>query len=187
MTPPIAPCEYHSVRVKSRASIAGVIALVSVLSGCGGGPSPKHALTGHITVPSLYLALADVDAESSDHPLPLSKGDPCPSDSDLPANLQRLVVLADKINLAIPQPSENKQGKEVIVKNEKGTIVATGELKASVVGSSGSGLDSCVYPFSIAGVPKASIYTVSVANEGDKHYSFADLESKKWNLELTLG
>jgi hypothetical protein len=173
--------------MQRRTTICGALALVCGLSACGGGSGPKHALTGHVTVPSLYVALAVVDAKSSDRPLSLSKGDPCPSDDDLPANLQRLVVLADKINLAIPQPSEDEQGKEVIVKNEKGTIIATGELKASVVGSSGSGLDSCVYPFSIAGVPKASIYTVSVANAGDKHYSFADLESKRWNLELTLG
>jgi len=86
------------------------------------------------------------------------------------------------------------EGTTVVVKNEKGTLIATGKLGQGGLSTDYNGIGSpgwqdvgCTFPFTVTGVPKASIYTVTVSNRGEQTYSADDLTAKNWNVELSLG
>ena len=77
-------------------------------------------------------------------------------------------------------------GTPVTVKNEAGTIIASGAL--------GSGVSDPVYPtvacnfaFTVKGVPQAKFYSVEVSHRGAITYSAADLAAKNWKVTLSIG
>ena len=45
----------------------------------------------------------------------------------------------------------------------------------------------CTFPFSVAGVPKASIYTVTISHRVVQTYSYADFQRENWDIEVNLG
>lgn len=75
-------------------------------------------------------------------------------------------------------------GAEVRVKNENGTLVATGRLEDGTY----DGI-SCVFPFTVHDVPRASYYEISAGNDsrGGVHFSSDELESEHWSAHLSLG
>jgi hypothetical protein len=76
------------------------------------------------------------------------------------------------------------RGTEVRVKDEHGTLVATGQLESGTY----DGL-SCVFPFTVGDVPRAAYYEISAGNNdrGGVHYSSDQLKSQHWAAHLSLG
>lgn len=91
-------------------------------------------------------------------------------------------------------------GLDVVVKNEDSKIVATGALGTGrAVGArtstyepiKGLGVQttttySCVFNWSVAGVPHAAFYTVEIGRRGGGTFSFDELQARGWNLMLSL-
>ena len=78
--------------------------------------------------------------------------------------------------------SDIRNGTQVTVRDEDGTLLATGEL----TNSSYTGL-ACEFSFLIADLPSVSFYVVEVANRGEIAYSAAELEEAGWAVRLQLG
>ena len=82
-------------------------------------------------------------------------------------------------------------GAQVVVMNQDGTILGTGRLGAgSFVPFRGTTLtisSKCEFPFTVASLPKAQFYSVAVSHRGEITYSFQDLESSRWEVDITLG
>lgn len=70
----------------------------------------------------------------------------------------------------------------VVVKDQAGTIVATG-----VTGTAATAPGGCVMAFTIPAVPDVPFYSVEIGHRGAVTYSKADLVAKGWKLDLTLG
>ncbi|GAC1375843.1 MAG: hypothetical protein NVSMB32_18620 [Actinomycetota bacterium] len=75
-------------------------------------------------------------------------------------------------------------GAAVTVKHESGATVGTGVLKA---GTADIAKRSCVYPFTVTGLPKATTYFIGVAKRGAISYSAADLAAKGYKVDLHFG
>src|SRR2546430_2633325 len=73
-------------------------------------------------------------------------------------------------------------GSAVVVKDEGGKVLATGELGDGKVESG-----ACVFLFSVSGVPDANFYQVEVSHRGEVTYSKADMEASGWNVAVQLG
>jgi hypothetical protein len=151
----------------------GVLAFLCAVAGCGGSLG-THVLNGRVSVTSTVLTvLSRVDETNLPGAQPLKLGDPCPVIPDM----------------------EFMQGAAVVVRNEKGRIISTGTVTPVGVLGSGTGssstagartVDRCVFSFVLTGVPDASTYTIALANRRAQHYSFSDLQSKNWNIEMAL-
>ncbi|MEJ7765634.1 MAG: hypothetical protein WKF86_09075 [Acidimicrobiales bacterium] len=77
-------------------------------------------------------------------------------------------------------------GTAVTVKNEAGTLIASGSLRQGNT----SGLNEfrvCVFRFEVAGVPDAKFFQVEVSRRGGLTYSKAEMVSKAWNVHASLG
>jgi len=77
-------------------------------------------------------------------------------------------------------------GTAVTVKNEAGTLIASGALRQGNT----SGLNEfrvCVFRFELAGVPDAKFFQVEVSKRGGLTYSKAEMVSKAWNVHASLG
>lgn len=84
-------------------------------------------------------------------------------------------------------------GLGVVVKDQSGTILATGALSflrfdgASDPDLPGIGFGSCTFSFRIRSVPRATFYEVEVGHRGGLTYSYDELRQRSWHVELTLG
>lgn len=81
-------------------------------------------------------------------------------------------------------------GTQVVVKDDTDRTVATGSLvwkENKALTSSGPFIGVCVFGFDLENVPDAPFYSIEVSHRGALTYSRADLESRQWFLELTLG
>jgi hypothetical protein len=75
------------------------------------------------------------------------------------------------------------QGATVTVKDQAGTIIATGHLDAGGFNAS----SGCVFGFKIDPVPDATFYTIEVSHRGALTYSKDELASRSWQVAFTLG
>jgi hypothetical protein len=78
------------------------------------------------------------------------------------------------------------EGAQVLVKNEAGSLIATGNLgvgKVEPVGRYGG----CVFPFSILNVPIAKFYTIEVGDRKGVTYSAQQMKDANWTIGITLG
>ena len=74
-------------------------------------------------------------------------------------------------------------GMNVRIKDGKGTVIASGRTDAGLFNGS-----SCLFPFRITGIPKASYYTVEVGyNRGRFDYSFEEIVRSRWKVTYFLG
>lgn len=80
--------------------------------------------------------------------------------------------------------SDVRQDAQVLVVDGAGATIATGSLGE---GRLTNGKVACTFAFSISGVPKADFYQVKVNHRGGPTYSFTDMETNGWHVELTLG
>jgi hypothetical protein len=81
--------------------------------------------------------------------------------------------------------SDLKAGAPVVLKDEKGTILASGVLGK---GTPPTGRGTCSFPFNLTGVPDtAKFYTVTVSNRGEISESHDELAGKGWAFALTIG
>lgn len=78
-----------------------------------------------------------------------------------------------------------RAGASVVVKNEEGKIIATGNL--------GQGIDelglgySCVFQITVDDVTDADFYSIAVSNRGELTYSRQELEGRDWEVSFSLG
>jgi hypothetical protein len=78
-----------------------------------------------------------------------------------------------------------REGTGVTVRDQAGAIIATGSLTGGRrPGSSGN---SCAFLFTIPGVPYSAFYSVEVSHRGELEYSFEEMESMGWHLQLEIG
>lgn len=71
-------------------------------------------------------------------------------------------------------------GTSVVVKDQSGTVLATGHLSFK----SGNG---CHWNLKVTDIPDASFYQVEVSHRGAITYSRADLDKANWEINLSLG
>ena len=71
--------------------------------------------------------------------------------------------------------SDIQAGITVVVKNEKGEIVAKSNLEQNIEPSFSLEPKKCVYPFKISNVPKSSFYIVEVGKRGALTFSRKEL------------
>lgn len=72
-------------------------------------------------------------------------------------------------------------GAQILLVNEANVTLATG-----VLGPGKSG-DGCIFAFALRPIPDAKFYQVKVNQRGGPSYSFAELEARNWQVELTIG
>jgi hypothetical protein len=76
-----------------------------------------------------------------------------------------------------------RRGTDVVLKDGAGVVVANGSLGTAYVASG-----NCVFPFTLASVPRRDFYTLALsARRGELHYSFDQLVGDDWRLSITLG
>lgn len=83
-------------------------------------------------------------------------------------------------------------GAQVVVKDQGGKILAVGSVEKGAAIDSGRTTLAfyvvwCRFRFAVPNIPERPFYTVEVAHRGAMTYSRIDLDSKGWNLDLTLG
>lgn len=84
--------------------------------------------------------------------------------------------------------SDIRAGAQLVVKDEAGKVIGSGTLDQGHLDIDLLGAGAvCGFPFTITGLPKAEQYELGMGNRGSITYSFADLESAKWDVKLTLG
>ncbi len=106
-----------------------------------------------------------------------------PTPSDLPGFRYEFEVGTPCTGASISRGfSDIAPGAPVTVKNEEGTIIATGSV------SGGSWTEnSCRLDFSIDDVPEAKFYQVEVGRRGELRYSAEQLEAMGRHVELSVG
>src|SRR3569832_507388 len=92
-------------------------------------------------------------------------------------------------------------GRQILVKNNKGEILATGELgqgegvktgigekleQTAIEAGLGTPL-KCQFPITIENVPQVDFYTIEIGRRGGMTYTAKDLQQKGWKIELRLG
>lgn len=78
-------------------------------------------------------------------------------------------------------------GTDVKVRDESGTLIATGALGDGNEQSAPGALKICVFTFTVADVPDAAFYSVEIANRGELTYSAAEMDAADWAIGMTLG
>ncbi len=160
------------LRRKPMAVIAALVLLLAVavvaVAVVPGAVAPKRKITGGILI---YVSLTDavtgaaacVDApETCIHEWKSLGGDGCQGDGGY---------------------SDIAQGRVVTVYDDSGKVIGTGALGAG----SSKDVQGCRLPFVVDGLPLTSGYTIEVGSRGKLHYTQADLDGAKWDLELQIG
>lgn len=80
-----------------------------------------------------------------------------------------------------------ESGLGVVVRDDGGSIIGTGELISDHEQLALNDLDVCLYRFEVADLPDAPFYTVEVGNRGELTYSRDELERADWVVEGNLG
>jgi hypothetical protein len=79
------------------------------------------------------------------------------------------------------------RGTGVTVKNGEGKIIGTTNLGQAIGGRTANvAIFTCVFPFSLDGVPEVPFYSIEVGRRGAISYSLADMQAKTWNVDLSL-
>lgn len=79
-------------------------------------------------------------------------------------------------------------GTEVTVKDEDGTLLASGSLQAGELAEVLEGvLLFCEFPFTIEDVPDAKFYSIETGDRGELSYSKEEMEEMNWKVEFSLG
>lgn len=76
-------------------------------------------------------------------------------------------------------------GSRVTVRDGEGEVLASTALGAGTV--VGPGYQTCRFEFSLADVPGADFYQITVGARDPMTYSADDLRSRGWRVDLTLG
>jgi hypothetical protein len=76
-----------------------------------------------------------------------------------------------------------RAGAPVIVANEAGTVIATGEITAGALTDN----YSCLFGFLVIGIPDAAFYSITIGSRPVLTYSRAELDAADWWLNLSLG
>lgn len=77
-------------------------------------------------------------------------------------------------------------GAPVTVKNESGSIIATGTLDEGVSDPAYPTV-ACDFAFTISNLPDAKFYSVEVSHRGALTYSKDELNAKGWKIAATIG
>ena len=77
-------------------------------------------------------------------------------------------------------------GGQVVIKDGSGASIAVGHLENGVAMSN---IGTCMFSFTVTGVPDADIYEVTAGSSkrGGPQYSKSDMEKANWNVELSIG
>ena len=73
------------------------------------------------------------------------------------------------------------------IRDSGGSIIAISNLgEPTIVDNSGSSLGNCVFNSKIE-LKKSDFYQIKIGRRFDSTYSYMELESKKWQIALTIG
>ena len=78
--------------------------------------------------------------------------------------------------------SDISSGTSVTVKNGEGKLLVISDLSEGVT----AGSYSCRFDFELE-LPSSEFYSFDIGNRDEVNYSKADLESRDWTLDLSLG
>jgi hypothetical protein len=82
--------------------------------------------------------------------------------------------------------SDLTAGGAVTVKNESGTVIATGSLDQGVSDATYPTV-VCHFSFTISNLPDAKFYSIEVTHRGTLTYSRDQLKSDGWKVEASIG
>jgi hypothetical protein len=82
--------------------------------------------------------------------------------------------------------SDLTAGAAVTVKNESGTVIATGSLDRGVSDATYPTV-VCHFSFTISNIPDAKFYSVEVTHRGALTYSQDQLNSDGWQVDASIG
>lgn len=104
-----------------------------------------------------------------------------------------MLLTTNSVNIDVPTNCRGTggygdiaSGTSVTVRDQAGTIIATGQLYSGTYNSKPLA-KACTFAFLVPAIPDAPFYTVEVSHRGPLTYSRADLESREWKVDLTLG
>lgn len=83
--------------------------------------------------------------------------------------------------------SDMDAGADVTVKDQDGSLIATGSLGPGEISFLEDPFRACAFRFTVNGVPDASFYEVEVGRRGGLTYSKAEMEAQDWTVEASLG
>jgi hypothetical protein len=73
-------------------------------------------------------------------------------------------------------------GSQVTLRDESGKVLATTSLETKLIFS-----ESCDFEFTLSNVPDADFYQLEVSHRGGLTFSKQELESRSWDVRVTLG
>lgn len=77
-----------------------------------------------------------------------------------------------------------KGGLEVVVRDGEGSVIGKGRLMDGEVDGAAQ---MCSFSFEIADIPTSDFYELSVGRRGDSVYTFDEMKSLDWRIDLYLG
>jgi hypothetical protein len=104
---------------------------------------------------------------------------------DLNASVGRATAAAGSPCTGTSGYNDVREGAQVLVVDEANKTIATASLSAGSFQPQRGAL--CTFTFSVPNVPRASFYQVKVNQRGGPTYSFAEMETRGWRVDLTLG
>lgn len=80
-----------------------------------------------------------------------------------------------------------REGAQVRVEDAGGAVIGTGSLGDGVGRGTFGRSRKCGFVFEVENLPKSDFYSIEVTNRGGISYSHEELETRDWEVSLTLG
>ncbi len=84
-----------------------------------------------------------------------------------------------------------KEGAEVTVVNQDGKTIGNSVLNAGRLPDTPANINThettCSFSFTVHDIPRADFYKIEVAHRGQLTYSFSEMSSNNWSVEVSLG
>jgi hypothetical protein len=79
------------------------------------------------------------------------------------------------------------EGANVVVRNGLGDVIESSQLGQGKSEASNETAAFCRFAFAVEDVPDSTFYAIEIAHRGEVNYSMAEMESRNWKVELSLG
>ena len=155
-------------------TLAAAMALVLVVSACGGGSDTVDLEALREEVASLKATTTVAPTTTVASPVYEIRGIFTLMDADIGGSTSNCRGTGGYKDI--------KSGLSVTVRDGSGDVVATGRL--------GDGKRTptwCRFEFSVGGLPEVDFYSVEVGRRGELTYSFKEMEDINWEVTFKLG
>jgi hypothetical protein len=77
------------------------------------------------------------------------------------------------------------KGSNIVVKDGKGSVIATTALPSGTLGT--GRFKPCLFSFTISDLPDADFYVVTIGRRGGPTFKHSELKAANWSMDMTLG